>query len=93
MAVFSFLVLYILALFIGSKKMEPCLNWYFEHARIWQFFVFPACFANGINGFVLMVEGRIKAGWRWWRELFAVFGIFLPIYGIFYYAKCERELR
>lgn len=76
-------------LWFSASKLDVYLDWYM---KFYMFFVFPAAFANCVNGFVLMVEGRIKGGWPWWRQLAALFGISLPIYGVFHYAKCERAL-
>ncbi|MCK4293360.1 MAG: hypothetical protein KAY65_09195 [Planctomycetes bacterium] len=85
-------LLLLLPLFVGIHKAEPYIEWYFS-TRIFEFIVLPMCFANGINGFVMMVEGRIKAKWKWWKQIFTIFAISIPIYGAFHYTKCKTELK
>jgi hypothetical protein len=58
-----------------------------------DFFVFPAVVANTINGLILIVEGSKYANWPWWRQLVSLFAIGLPVFGVFYNAKCEKEFR
>jgi hypothetical protein len=87
--ILSFLVSSCVAAGASSSIWDNYLDWYM---KFYQFFVLPAVFANGVNGFVLMVEGRIRVNWPWWRQLLTLFAISLPVYGVFHYARCLREL-
>ena len=87
LAYIPFMLLLLLGLFI--KAIEPYLDLFLLQCGI---VVFAACFANCINGFVLIAEGRISSKWRSLRQLFTLLAISIPIYGIFYYLKCDREL-
>jgi hypothetical protein len=77
-----------LLLVFSESRLGVYLDWYMKFL---VFFGYPAAFANLVNGFVLMLEGR-RAAWPWWRRLAALFAISLPVYGVFHYAKCERAL-
>jgi len=70
----------------SAKKSE---HWFAIFSAV---MVMPACFANMINGFALMVEGRVKLRWKCWMQLIALFAISFPIVGYFFWAYCQRQL-
>ena len=68
--------------------LDKCL-----FSSYFDFFVFPAVVAHTINGLFLIWEGSKYAKWPWWRQLVSLFAIGLPVYSVFYNAKCEKRFR
>jgi hypothetical protein len=86
------MVLLLVAFISRVSWIEACLDKCL-FSPYFELFVWPAAVANTINGFILMVEGRKRANWPWWRQLVSLFAIGIPVFGVFYYAKCEKKFR
>jgi len=85
-------LLLLLSLSLGMRRSEAYVEWYFS-TSLFKLVVFPGCFVNGLNGFAMMIQGRLTAKWPWWKQILTLFGISIPIYGMVLYTKREKELQ
>ncbi len=87
-ALLSIIILRVCSLW--NRLFEPYVCWILEKAFF--VFVFPAGFFLTLNTIALAVDGRRFAKWPWWRVLFTLFAMGIPVYAIYYYWKSEQQL-
>ena len=88
----AFLVMLSLLLYIAIVNRDAGNEWEGWFPFFCATVVMPACFANMLNGFVLMVEGQRRLRWKWWMQLSALFLISFPILGYFFWTRTHRQL-